>query len=132
MRNLPLGVADIFAGACLWLGIWLGLSPRSWWVHGVGSVVSLALLLIGVALVTGFPWAFRVARWVSWGVLSVGASLVTALAWTVSYLAGVYGPVGQGGALILAVVALLLLPYLVVLPAVHVVALRPRRQSAGP
>jgi hypothetical protein len=56
--------------------------------------------------------------------LVVGLTLVTTLALTASWLAGVYGAVGSGGAIILTLVAVLLLPYLVVLPAVKLGYLR--------
>jgi hypothetical protein len=68
--------------------------------------------------------------------LALGLALVTWLALTASWLSGVYGPVGRGGALLLAFVAALALPYLVVLPAVQLVWLRaiawsrPARESA--
>ena len=52
-----------------------------------------------------------------------GAATVTTLASTAGYLAGLYGPVGRGGALILGVVALLVLPYLVLLPLAQVYVL---------
>jgi hypothetical protein len=56
--------------------------------------------------------------------LVFGLVLVTALALTASWLSGVYGPVGRGGALLLTLVAALALPYLVVLPLVQLVWLR--------
>jgi hypothetical protein len=49
---------------------------------------------------------------------------VTVLAVTASWLSGVYGPVGAGGAVVLVLVAALALPYLVVLPVVQLVWLR--------
>jgi hypothetical protein len=85
-------------------------------------------LAAGVGLLTGKPWAPRVARAASALSLALGLALVTVLATTASWLSGVYGPVGLGGAVILALVAALALPYLVVLPVVRLVWLR----EAGP
>ena len=56
--------------------------------------------------------------------LALGLALVTVLAVTASWLSGVYGPVGAGGAVVLVLVAALALPYLVVLPVVRLVWLR--------
>jgi uncharacterized membrane protein len=64
------------------------------------------------------------ARAVAWAELVAGTSTVSALAWSATILAGSYGPVGGGGALLMGVVSLLVLPYLVVLPVVQLVALR--------
>ncbi len=57
--------------------------------------------------------------------LALGLFAVTVVAVTASWLSGIYGPVGRGGAIILALVAALALPYLVVLPVVQLVWLRP-------
>jgi hypothetical protein len=71
-------------------------------------------------------WAARIAAVIA---LVVGLGLVSALSLTASYLSGIYGPVGRGGALILILVAALALPYLVVLPAVQLVWLGPLRRT---
>ena len=52
-----------------------------------------------------------------------GALLCTALAFTSAHISGLYGPVGMGGALLLGAVALLLVPYLVLVPALQLWAL---------
>jgi hypothetical protein len=57
--------------------------------------------------------------------LLLGMALVTTLALTAGWLSGIYGPVGVGGAVILALVGLLVLPYLVALPAVQLVWVLP-------
>jgi hypothetical protein len=71
-----------------------------------------------------------VARVASTVTLVLGLLLVGTLAVTVSYLRGIYGPVGRGGALILTLVTALVLPYLVVLPAVQLVWLGPPWRAA--
>ena len=87
----------------------------------------IALLAVsGVGLMAGTRWAPRVARATSMIVLAIGLALVATLAITASYLSGIYGPVGKGGAVILTLVAALGLPYLVVLPASQLLWLRPR------
>src|SRR5262245_45949885 len=88
----------------------------------------------GVGLLGQASWAQKVA-WVASAVsLTLGILLVATLALTASFLSGVYGPVGRGGALILGLAAALALPYLVVLPAAQLVWLGPFRRvkSAAP
>jgi hypothetical protein len=58
--------------------------------------------------------------------------LVATLAITASFLSGIYGPVGRGGALILALAAALALPYLIVLPSAQLVWLGPFRRVTSP
>ena len=70
--------------------------------------------------------ATKVAKTVAAVALAVGLLLVAALAYTAGSLRGMYGPVGQGGSVILFVAALLFVPYLVVFPAAQLYALLPR------
>ena len=72
-----------------------------------------------------FPWAERVARLASFVTLALGLALVTALVVAASYLSGIYGAVGRGGAVILVLVSALALPYLVALPVSQLLWLGP-------
>lgn len=120
---------DVGLALLLLFMIWYALPARWWPVDVVGTALALLLGVSGVGLVRGEPWARRVAIVAGWVALAIGASLVTALALTASHVAGLYGPVGQGGALILFTVALLVLPYLVALPAAQLFVLARRRST---
>jgi hypothetical protein len=118
------GIADLVTAAVIVLGVFVGL-PSRWAPVDVPAVVLIAVdLAAGVALLARKPWAPRVARAASALSLALGLALVTTLALTASWLSGVYGPVGMGGAVILGLVAALALPYLVVVPVVRLVWLR--------
>lgn len=125
-RHPWLGGADLLVGALLLVGVWVALPARWWPVDVVGTLLGAALLVTGVGLLVGAPWSERAGVLTGRAVLAVGLALVTLLAVTASHLAGLYGPVGRGGALILAVVALLVVPYLVLLPIAQLVTLRKR------
>ncbi len=116
-RHPVMGGLDALVAMLLLVGVW-GLLPARWWPVDVGAtLLAMALAVAGLGLLTGQVWGPRVAKGVSAAVLSVGLLLVAALAITAGNLAGLYGPVGLGGAAILGAVALLLVPYLVVFPA---------------
>ncbi len=106
------------------VGVYVGLPARWWPVDAGAALVVAALCSAGLALSFRSPLARRVAGACAWVLLIVGAATLTALVWTATYLTGVYGPIGDGGALILGTVAALVLPYLVLLPALHLAALR--------
>ena len=123
-RHPWLGAIDLATALLLLGGVW-GVLPARWWPVDVGASVLGALLLAsGAGLLAGAPWARRVGLVAGAAALVLGLALVTTLALTASYLAGLYGPVGRGGAVILALVAALALPYLVIFPAAQLVALR--------
>jgi hypothetical protein len=126
------GAIDVLAAAVTALGVFAGL-PARWWPVDLGAVIVIALLAAaGVGLVGATRWAERVARVASIVTLALGLALIATLAITASYLSGIYGPVGRGGALILTLVTALALPYLVALPAAQLLWLGPAGGSKAP
>jgi hypothetical protein len=128
---LVFGVADLLMAAIVGLGVFVALPARWWPVDVAGAALTGLEVAAGVGLVAGTRWGERAARAASAVALALGLFLVSVLLITASWLSGVYGPVGQGGAIILTLVVVMALPYLVVLPLVELVWLRPRpRESA--
>ena len=124
-----MGALDIVLAVVLLAGVWLAL-PVRWWPVDVGfTLLALALLAAGVGLYQGAAWGARVGRAVAASTLVTGAALATTLAFTAAGLAGLYGPVGSGGAIILVVAAFLVLPYLIVFPAAQLYFLLPARDA---
>jgi hypothetical protein len=128
---LVFGIADLVTAALIVVGVFVGL-PSRWAPVDIAAVALTALdLAAGVGLLAGASWGPRVARAASALSLALGLWLITVLAVTASWLSGVYGPVGLGGAVVLALVAALALPYLVALPIVRLVWLRGPRGARG-
>jgi len=105
-------------------GIWLALPARWAWVDVPGTLLGVASALSAAALWARARWAPRFTRIVLWAELVAGTLLTTLLGMGIGQLAGSYGPVGAGGALLLGTIAALVLPYLVVFPALQLRALR--------
>jgi hypothetical protein len=123
--SLVLGIADLVTAALVVFGVFVGL-PTRWWPVDSAAVALTALeVASGIGLLAKARWAVRVARTTGAAALAIGLFTVTALAMTASWLSGVYGPVGRGGAIVLALVAVLVLPYLVVLPIAQLLWLQP-------
>ncbi len=123
-RHPWLGAIDLVT-ALLLLGCVWGVLPARWWPVDVGATLLGALLAAsGGGLLAGAPWARRVGVVTGAVTLLLGLAVVTTLALTASYLSGLYGPVGRGGAVILVLVAALAIPYFVFFPAAQIVALR--------
>lgn len=108
----------------LMAGIWLGLPARYAVVDVLGTGVAALYAVAAFGLLSGAKWGRFVAGAASYVALALGAVTVSLLAMSAAQLAGLYGPVGSGGALLLGTVALLVLPYLVALPAVQLALLR--------
>jgi hypothetical protein len=123
-RLLFAGV-NIATALLVTFGVFVALPTRWWPVDAAAGALALLQLASGGGLLASAPWAAKLARVASAVALALGLFAVTVLAITASWLGGVYGPVGRGGAIVLALVAALTLPYLVVLPLVQLVWLRP-------
>jgi hypothetical protein len=116
LAAIMFGAVDILTAVLLYIGVFEGLPARYWLIDG-GAAFLIALFgAAGAGLVAGKAWAPRAALAASVASLVLGLLLVTTLALTASYLAGIYGPVGRGGAMILGLIAALALPYLVAVP----------------
>jgi hypothetical protein len=122
--SVVFGIADVVTASLILVGVFLGLPSRWAPVDACAVVLVLLDMASGAGLLWGAPWSARVARAASAVSLAIGLSLVTLLSVTASWLSGIYGPVGMGGAVVLALVAALVLPYLVVLPVVRLLWLR--------
>ncbi|MEY4579000.1 MAG: hypothetical protein RL701_3703 [Pseudomonadota bacterium] len=105
-------------------GVWLGLPARWLWVDVPATALGLACIGVAIGLWTNAPWSLRAARLLLWTELALGSLCVTLLGLSAAQLAGSYGAVGGGGALLLVIVAALVLPYLVVFPALQLRHLR--------
>jgi hypothetical protein len=125
MFRVGFGIADIVSAVLVFLGVFQGLPSRYWPVDAGAAFVIALFAAAGAGLLWRTSWAPKVAWVASTISLSIGLTLVATLALTASFLSGIYGPVGRGGALILTLVAALALPYLVVLPVAQLVWLGP-------
>jgi hypothetical protein len=105
-------------------GVWFGLPARWLWVDVPGTALGVGAFAAAVALAKRAGWALGFARRVLWAELILGTLTASLLASAAAQLAGSYGPVGAGGALLLITIAALLLPYLVVFPALQLRWLR--------
>ena len=128
---IAFGATDIATAAVVGLGVFGGL-PSRWAPVDVPAALLCALMVTaGAGLLAGARWATAVARVAAAVALGLGLVLIALLVLSVGYLSGLYGPVGRGGAVILALVAALALPYLVALPAGQLVWLSARRRGGA-
>ena len=126
------GTVDLISAILVYFGVFEGLPARYWLVDGGAALVIALFAGAGFGLLTDAKWALRASLAASVVALVLGLALVSTLALTASYLSGVYGPVGKGGALILGLVAALALPYLVAVPLAQLAWLGQRRQTGTP
>ena len=124
--RIGFGILNLGVAALVAWGVFRGL-PTRWWVVDGGALIVTALLAAsGGLLLADHRLKEVVTRAAGFVVLALGLGVFAALALTASWLYGVYGPVGKGGSALFALVALLVFPYVVVLPAVLLAWVGPR------
>jgi hypothetical protein len=129
LARVTFGVAHVVTALVIAIGVFAALPSRWWPVDTAAGLLLVLQVAAAAGLLLAAPWAERVARATCAVALALGLFLVTVLAVTAGWLSGVYGPVGRGGSIVLALVAALALPYVVVLPVVELVWLRPRSRG---
>ncbi len=118
---LGFGALNVASAAVVAVGVFGGLPDRYWPVDVTAFALIALLAASGGGLVLRASWSVRCAKLAAAATLAVGLALVGALAVTASYLAGIYGPIGRGGAIIFALVLALAVPYLVAVPIAELV-----------
>jgi hypothetical protein len=126
---IAFGAADLIAALIVLFGVFGALPARYWLVDTMAGLVAACLLASSAGLLAGTSWAAVAARIAASFALLTGLALISVLAVTASYLYGIYGQVGRGGALILVLVAVLSLPYLLALPIAQLLWVGPRAKS---
>ena len=120
------GALDVaFAALYAWFGF--VLTP------GRSTTFNLALALVcsllaggGVGLLVDARWGRLLARVACWALLAFSAVVVALLVASSAYLRGVYGPLGQGMAVMTLLVAALVIEAFALLPLFELRALRRR------
>lgn len=92
--------------------------------------VALHRLVVGIGLFHGGERAVRFARISAVLTLAFGLFVTTSLLVSVASVAGVYDSVGNGAAIAFGIVAALVVPYLVVFPALELRALAPSEATS--
>ena len=123
-KRLLLACLQVSLGLLLLGGVWIALPARWWPVDVAGSALAALLLAAAVGLLLRRRAGRLLSLAAGWLTLLTGMAGVSALCFTAAHLWGLYGPVGSGGALLMVSVALLVLPYLIALPALQLVLLR--------
>lgn len=118
------GVLDVaFATLYAWFGF-VFTPGRSTTFNLALALVCLLLGAAGIGLVAGVRWARALATVACWALIAFTAVVVALLVVSSAYLRGIYGPLGQGMAVMTLLVAALVVEGFTILPLLQLRALR--------
>ncbi|MFO0695835.1 MAG: hypothetical protein U0230_19895 [Polyangiales bacterium] len=133
MKRHPVVACFALVEAAVVLFVVHGLLPASdARVDAPLTLLAVALIFASLGLFVGAAWARRVAVAVLSLALAAGMGLVTILVAGVGEVSGIYGSIGQGVGLLLVFALLLVVPYLIALPAAQLYYLLRAGASTGP
>jgi hypothetical protein len=121
------GVLDLVAAAIIAIGVFLGLPARWLPVDVCAGLLVVLLAGAGIGLLRDASWGESLARIASRVVLALGLLFFALVSSSVSYLYGIYGAVGRGGATLFILIAALAFPYLFALPVTELLWLGPHK-----
>jgi hypothetical protein len=127
--RMAFAIMNLLIAGLVLVGLFAGLPERWPVVDAPGTLIAALLVASSVALMRERSWSWTVVRVAAAALLALGLLTVGALTLTLSFLSGVVGPAGAGGVVLFGMVIALVLPYLVVYPAVQLVWVA-RRSSA--
>jgi len=114
-------VSNFVTATLVFLAVFEGLPTRWWPIDGAGGVVAAAYVVTGIVMIRPVRFSDWIVRVLCGLILAIGLGLIAILAISASHLAGIYGPIGRGSALLLLLVLALAIPYLVALPAAQLI-----------
>jgi hypothetical protein len=125
MRGVFIG-QQLLTATAVGLGVFRGLPLRYWPVDMGAGLIVLSAILCAFALAGSPAWERTVVRVVAIAQLGAGCTLLVLLGSGVAALRATYGPLGQGGVLVYFLLMVLLLPYLIVAPALLLLWVGPK------
>jgi hypothetical protein len=123
-KTTLIAASQLLLAVLLAVGVWVGLPARWLWIDLPLSALALGCAVVSAGLIASKSWAPRAVRVLLWCELVVGTLIVSLLGLSIGQLAGSYGPVGAGGAVLMGTIAALIVPYLVVMPVLLLVLAR--------
>ena len=127
MMRVTFGVLNALCALVLSVGLFGVIQPRFWALDVPLSIIALLQLVSAVGLLAKLPWALRALSVAAWVSFVLGLVIVFLIVLTMLFLRGIHGDYGVAALAVSGLIVALLVPYVVVLPALELLWLK--RQS---
>ena len=128
--RIAFGVLNALTALVLFLGVFVVVEPRFWALDVPAFVIAALELVSAVALLAKRRWALRALALAAWVSFVLGLLVVSLVVLSMAFLRGIHGDYGVAALAVSGLIVLLLLPYVVALPALQLLWLK--RHAAEP
>ena len=129
--RVAFAVWNATAAAVLLVGVYLVVQPRFWALDVPLTAVALLELTSAVALLAKLSWARRALTVAAWVSFVLGLLVVSLIVLTMVFLRGIHGDYGVAALAVSGLIVALLVPYVIVLPALELLWLKRRGSELG-
>ncbi|MEP7049631.1 MAG: hypothetical protein ABJB12_04730 [Pseudomonadota bacterium] len=130
--RIAFGVLNGIAGVVLLVGVFVVAQPRFWVLDVPAALIGVAQLASSVSLLARLRWALRALAIAAWVSFVLGLIIVFLIVLTMAFLRGIHGDYGVAALAVSGLVVALLVPYVVVLPALELLWLQRQRSELRP
>ena len=120
------------AGLVLGVGVLVLAQPRFWALDVPALLIAGVQLTSAVALLAKLRWALRALTVAAWVSFVLGLLVVFLIVITMVFLRGIHGDYGVAALAVSGLIVALLVPYIVVLPALELLWLGKQRAEPKP
>jgi hypothetical protein len=122
--RLTFGISNLLVALILSVGLFLVVQPRFWGLDVPLALIALSQLASGAGLLLRLPWATRALRVSAWASFGLGLVVISLIVLSMVFLRGILGDYGVAAIAVSGLIVALLVPYVLVLPALELLWLK--------
>ena len=130
--RLTFGISNLLVALILLGGVFVVVQPRFWGLDAPLALIALVQLTSGVGLLLRLPWAARALRVSAWVSFASGLLVISLVVLSMVFLRGILGDYGVAAMAVSGLIVALLVPYVLVLPALELLWLKRASSESRP
>ncbi len=122
--RLTFGILNVLTALILSGGLCVVVQPRFWAFDLPLALIALSQWVSGVALLARLRWAARALGIAAWASFGLGLLVISLVVLSMVFLRGILGDYGVAALAVSGLIVALLVPYVLLLPAVELLWLK--------
>ena len=130
--RITFGVLNAVSALVLLVGVFGVVQPRFWVLDVPAAIIAFVSLVSAVGLLARLPWALRALTVSAWVSFVLGLTIVTLIVISIAFLRSIHGDHGLAALAVSGLIVALLVPYVVLLPALELLWLNRQPAESRP